>query len=429
MAERASPSVLRVFGQRKMAAILLLGFSSGLPLYLTGRTLQAWMTVEGVDLATVGAASLLALPYSLKFLWAPLLDRYVPPFLGRRRGWIAITQLLLAAAIAAMAMHDPRDALLLLFVNALCISLFSATQDVGIDAYRVDALDEREMGAGASLNVLGYRAALLLTGGAAFVLADRLPWPAVYALIGGVMGLCVAFTLFAPEPVLRDGPPSTLASAVVEPFREFVGRAGAGTAALLLVFIVLYSMADRLAANMSTAFLLERAYTQTEIGLVLNGAGLVATLVGVLIGGAAIARLGLNRALWTFALLQLASNLAYWWLSVTPRDAGRLTVALVVENLCGGFVTAGFVALLMSLSAKKFSATQYALLSSVMALARDGIAALAGFLAAAAGWPAFFLWTIAAGIPALLLLPVVVPWNGEAPRGAAPHDGDVEAAA
>lgn len=421
---RASRSVLAVFGQPKMAAILLLGFSSGLPLFLTQRTLQAWMTVAGVDLATVGAVSLLALPYSLKFLWAPLLDRYVPPFLGRRRGWIVIAQVALCLAIAGMALHDPREALFLLFVNALLIAFFSATQDIAVDAYRVDALEDREMGAGASLHVLGYRLALILTGGLALVLADRMPWPVVYVVMAGLMALCIGAAFVAPEPVLRDGPPSTLASAVTQPFLEFFRRAGPVTAVLLLVFIMVYSLADRLAANMATSFLLAAGYTQTEIGVVQGVLGLGATIAGVLLGGAGVARLGINRSLWIFAVLQLGSNLAYYVLAITPKDTRSLTVAIVVENLCTGLVTAAFVAFLMSLSARRFSATQFALLSSFMAVSRDVLASGAGGIAEATGWPTFFLVTITAGIPALILLPLLAPWNRDVPRGAAVHTGE-----
>ena len=384
-------SVLDVFGQRKMVALLMLGFASGLPLFLTSRTLQAWMTVEGLDLGTIGMVSLLSVPYSLKFLWAPFFDAYAPPLLGRRRGWLVVIQLLLLLSIAAMSLQD------------------------------------RELGAGASLKVMGYRIALILTGGLSLILADRMPWPMVYLLLSALMLLGIAATLFSPEPVVPPGRPSTLDSAVVQPFREFFTRAGPATAVLLLLFIVLYSYSDRLVQITATPFLLKHGYTQTDIGAVQGVLGLAATIVGVLAGGAIIARLGINRSLWLMAALQMGSNLVYYWLAISPPDLGALTTAILVENFCGGLVTAGFVAFLMSLCSRQFSVTQYALLSSFMAFARDVLSAPAGRLAEVTGWSNFFLITIAAGVPVLLLLPYLAPWAGERPRGAAAHTGEIEA--
>ena len=424
-----SRSLLGVFGQPKMAALLFLGFSSGLPLFLTSRTLQAWMTVEGVDLATVGQVSLLALPYSLKFLWAPFMDRYVPPFLGRWRGWLVITQVLLALSIAAMSFHDPKLGLRLLFINAVLISFFSASQDIVVDAYSVDVLNDREMGAGASLKVVGYRAALILTGGLALVLADQMPWPYVYVAMAVLMGVGIATAFVAPEPVLRNAPPATLFDAVGRPFHEFFTRSGMVTGALLLLFIVLYSLADRLVQNMYTPFLLAAGYTQTEIGAIQGVLGLAATIIGVLAGGAVVAKIGINRSLWVMAVLQLASNLVYYGLSITEKDVGLLTGAIIVENFCGGLVTAGFVAFLMSMCSRQFSATQYALLSSFMSFARDVLVAPSGGIAERTGWPQFFLISIAAGIPVLLMLPYIAPWNRDVPRGSAAHSGEVADAA
>jgi PAT family beta-lactamase induction signal transducer AmpG len=423
--EHRAPSLSSVFGQRKMAILLFLGFSSGLPLFLTSQTLQAWMTKAGVDLTTVGLVSLLGLPYTLKFLWAPALDRYIPPFLGRRRGWVLITQVLLIVAIAAMALHDPRRGLQLLAINALLIAFLSATHDVVVDAYRVDVLEEREMGVGASLHVLGYRIALLLTGGAALILADRMPWPAVYLVMAALMVLGIGATLLASEPVLRDAPPLTLVDAVVNPFVDFFRRTGPGWGIVVLVFTIFYQLADRFAANMSTPFLLEVGFTQTDIGVVKGGIGLGATIVGVLAGGVLVARMGINRSIWIFAFLQIASNLAYWWVAKVGPSRPALVGALVVENFCGGLVTAVFVAFMMSLCSKQFSATQYALLSSLMAFGRDLLASPAGAVAERTGWPTFFLLTMLAGIPAILLLPWVAPWNADAPRGAAEHTGEV----
>lgn len=417
-------SPLRIFGQPKMAVLLLLGFSSGLPLYLTSRTLQAWMTKAGVDLTTIGLFSMVALPYSLKFLWAPVLDRYVPPFLGRRRGWLVITQALLLLSIAAMSVHNPRLGLQALAVNALLIAFFSATQDIAVDAYRADILQEREMGAGAGAYVIGYRIALIVVGSIALVLADRLPWPVVYLLLSALMVVGIVTAFFAPEPVLKDAPPQSIAEAVVLPFKEFFQRKGVLSGAIVLLFVVIYKYPDGLGNNMATPFLLQTGFTQTEIGVVLGGVGIVATIVGVLVAGGFIARAGINRSLWIFAVLQAASNLAYYVLALIGNDRTAMVVTIVIENFCVGLVTAGMLAFMMAITNKRFSATQFALLSSLAAASRDVLVAPAGKLADTLGWPGFWLLSVAAIIPAFLLLPFVAPWNAEHPTAAAPHDGE-----
>lgn len=420
-----SSAILRVFTQKKMAAILFLGFASGMPLFLTSRTLQAWMTLEEVDLTTIGLFSLVTLPYSFKFLWSPLLDRYVPPFLGRRRGWLVITQVALVLTIAAMAFHDPRLSLELLALNAVLIAFFSASQDIVFNAYQVDALDEREMGAGAAIGVLGYRIALLVTGSLALVLADQMPWPTVYLLMAAFMAIGIAASFWAPEPVLSAAPPQSLREAVVDPFVDFFRRTGLLWGVVILLFIVFYQLPDRFAQNMVTPFLLQTGFTQTDIGAIQGGIGLVTTIVGVLVGGAVIAAIGINKSVWIFAALQILSNLAYYWISLIGANRPALIVAIIIENLAGGMVTAVFVALLMSMCSRRFSATQFALLSSLMSAARDFIVAPAGAVAETTGWPTFFLLTLATGVPALILLPLVTPWRKEVPRGAAEHTGIV----
>ena len=414
-------SWLDVWGQRKMVALALLGFASGLPLYLTGRTLQAWMRVEHVDLTTIGFFSLVGLPYSLKWIWAPAMDRYVPPFLGRRRGWLIITQLALLIAIAAMSLHDPSTGLRLIAINAIVIAFFSASQDIVIDAYRTDILTTREMGAGAAIWVLGYRVALLATGALAFVLADRMPWPGVYLVLSTLVLIGIASTLFAPEPVLREPPPQTFTGAVVLPFREFFSRAGPRRALLVLLFIVVYKLPDYLAASLATPFLLDIGFSQTEIGAVQGGLGIAVTIVGALAGGALIARLDINRSLWLVGLLQAVSNLGYYVLALAGKNHTFLVGAIVVENFCTGLVASGFVAFLMSLCDARFSATQFALLSSLMGVSRDVLVSPSGAIAETTGWPVFFLVSLFAAVPGLLLLPVFAPWNRPSPM-AAPQD-------
>ncbi|MFL5485865.1 MAG: AmpG family muropeptide MFS transporter [Gemmatimonadaceae bacterium] len=421
-AARTSP--VRIFGQRKMAVLLFLGFSSGLPFYLTSKTLQAWMTTAKVDLATIGFFSLVTLPYSLKFVWAPVMDRYVPPFLGRRRGWVLITQLLLLLAIAAMSLHDPQQGLRMLAVNAIAIAFFSASQDISLDAYRTDVLESREMGAGAAVFVLGYRIAMITTGALAFFLADRMPWQTVYIILATLILIGVATTFVAPEPVLRDAPPKSLGEAVVLPFADFFQRVGIGRALLVLLFIVSYKYSDSLAGSMTTPFLLQAGFSQSEVGAVFLGAGVIATILGVLAGGAVIGKVGINRSLWIFVVFQGLSNLTYYGLSLAQKSHSLMVSAVVVENFGLGLVTAAMTAFLMSMCNKRFTATQFALLSSLMAASRDILVAPAGRIAESIGWPSFFLITVAAALPPLILLPFIAPWSRDVPIGAAPHTGE-----
>lgn len=400
--------------------MLFLGFSSGLPLLLTADTLQAWMKAEGVDLKTIGFFSLVGLPYSLKFLWSPLVDRYVPGFLGRRRGWLVLTQIALFAAILAMSLHNPKAALQLLAANAVLIAFLSATQDIVFDAYRTDVLSQKEMGLGAAIGVLGYRIAMLTAGSLAFILADHLPWAGVYAVMAAFMLIGVAATLWAPEPTIAVIPPQTLSAAVIEPFREFFARSGL-RGLWILLFIVLYKAGDAFAASMATPFLLDLNFTKTDIGAIKGGVGLFATIFGALAGGGLLTKLGINRSLWIFGALQAISNLVYYFLAENPAY-NLMVAATVIENFCAGLGTAAFVAFLMSLCNVNFSATQYALLSSLMATSRNILVAPAGVIAERLGWPLFFLFTLGAALPGLLLLPVFAPWNRLSPVGSAKHE-------
>ncbi|MGH2414503.1 MAG: AmpG family muropeptide MFS transporter, partial [Microcystaceae cyanobacterium] len=380
------------------------------------KTLQAWMTVEGVNLGAIGLFSLVGLPYSLKFLWSPLLDRFVPPFLGRRRGWLVLTQVALIVAIAAMSLQHPSQALQLLAINALIIAFFSATQDIAADAYRTDVLERREMGAGAAVYVLGYRIALLVTGSLALILADQIPWPRVYLLLSILMGIGLIASIWAPEPILEAHPPESLADAVRLPFVEFFQRLGLFRGLMILVFIILYKLGDALAANMSTPFLLKTGFTQTDIGAIQGGMGLLATIVGTLAGGALLSYLGINRSLWIFGGFQAVSNLAYFALAQLGKNYAWMVVTINIENFCAGLGTAAFLAFFMSLCNQRFSATQFALLSSLMAVSRDILVAPAGKIAEAIGWPLFFLFSFGAALPGLLLLPVFAPWNTTADK-------------
>jgi MFS transporter, PAT family, beta-lactamase induction signal transducer AmpG len=420
--DRTSP--IRIFGQPKMAVLLFLGFSSGLPLYLTSKTLQAWMTTAKVDLTTIGLFSLVALPYSFKFVWAPVMDRFIPPFLGRRRGWVLITQILLLLAIAAMSLHDPLQGLRMLAINAIAIAFFSASQDISLDAYRTDVLENREMGAGAAVFVLGYRIAMITSGALAFFLADRLSWPTTYLILSTLILVGVVTTFLAPEPVLNDAAPKSIAEAVILPFAEFFQRTGIFRALLVLLFIVVYKYSDSLAGSMTTPFLLQAGFSETEVGAVFLGAGVIATILGVLAGGAVIGKVGINRSLWIFVIVQGLSNLTYYVLSLAEKNHALMVTAVVIENFGLGLVTAAMTAFLMSMCNKRFTATQFALLSSLMAASRDILVAPGGKIAESLGWPSFFIVTVAMAIPPLVLLPFIAPWSLEVPVGAAPHTGE-----
>jgi PAT family beta-lactamase induction signal transducer AmpG len=392
-----------------MATILVLGFSSGLPLYLTSRTLQAWMTVAGVNLTAIGIFSLVGLPYSLKFLWSPLVDRFSFPFLGRRKGWLFTTQVALGAAIAAVALESPAAALQTLAVTALLIAFLSATQDITIDAYRTDISSPPEVGAASGMHVLGYRIAMIVTGGGALVLADRASWPAVYAVMGALMLVLAVLSVRVPEPPSCGGAPASLREAVVLPLIEYFDRLGTSRGIWIMALILLYRLGEYMIEAMTTPFLLQLGFTQTQVGIVQGGIGLGSVIAGVLAGGAIISKIGINRSLWFFGLLQAVSNLAYLWLAETGRNFPVMVATIVIEHFCVGLGTAALVGFLMVLCNPRFSATQYALLSSLMAIGRNVLAAPSGWIVVRTGWPIFFLVSAAAAIPGLALLKVALP--------------------
>src|SRR5258705_6277921 len=274
------------------------------------------------------------------------MERYVPPFLGRRRGWVFITQVLLLLAIAAMSLHDPRTGLKMLAINAIAIAFFSASQDISLDAYRTDVLRDREMGAGAAVFVMGDRIAMITTGALAFFLADRIQWPAVYVVLSLLLLLVIVTTFIAPEPVLSDAPPKTLVEAVVLPFADFFQRVGP-RALLVLLFIVVYKYSDSLAGSMTTPFLLQAGFSQSEVGAVFLGVGVLATIAGVVAGGAAIGQVGINKALWIFVVFQGLSNLTYYGLSLSGKSHAFMVAAIITENFGLGLVSAGMTRYIM----------------------------------------------------------------------------------
>ena len=492
----------------RLVIVALLGFASGLPLALTGQAMQAWLTTEGVDIATIGFLGLVGLPYTFKFLWAPLMDRFDLPWLGRRRGWLVLTQLALAGLLLALAATSPAAAIRAFALLAVAVAFVSASHDVVIDAYRTELLPAPERGLGASLNVAGYRVAMIVSGGLALIWTDAAQgggwtWPEVYRLMAGLMVAAagVSALLLPRLPELpRDTPPANgrrellgffavLAAVAVgvlltDRFGGSVARALlggwlAGTslpaalqtrwielaallggialtlplaawaarrarfdtllaglrdyfsqpgAAAILLLIVLYKLGDAFAGSLLTPFLLKgMGYASAEVGVVNKLIGLWLTIAGALLGGALMIRLGLWRALFVFGVLQMASNLGFWWLAQggqgqlgaavlpafdwgfvklaqpTPVDGGLLVV-VVLENLSGGMGTAAFLAFLMSLCSQRFTATQFALLSAFASVGRVWVGPLAGVLAETIGWPTFFIVSTVFALPALVLL-------------------------
>ena len=384
-----------------MLVAAAMGFAAGLPLLLTGSVLQAWMKEEGVDLGTIGLFALVGLPYTLKFLWAPLMDRFTPNGLGRRRGWLLIFQLALIAALIMLSLAKPAIAPWWLAVAALLVTFFSASQDIVIDAYRREALADDEQGLGASLYVNGYRVGMLLASGGGLILADHMSFGQVYQLMAGFMLIGVVTTLFAPEPAAAEGVPTTLREAVVQPFVEYFQRRDA---VLILAFILLYKIGDVMASHMTTPFFLDIGFSKTEIGTVVKLFGFWATVIGGLVGGLLVMRLGIFRALWIFGILQGVSTAGFALLAQIGASIPGLAAVITFENLSGGMGTAAYIAYMASLTNRKFTATQYALLSSLMGVPRVIAAAPTGYLAGSFGWSTFFVACALLAIPGLLLL-------------------------
>jgi PAT family beta-lactamase induction signal transducer AmpG len=366
------------------------------------------MATEKIDLTIIGVFSLVGLPYSVKYLWAPVMDRFIPPFLGRRRGWMLVTQLGLVLAIAAMAFSDPAGATTLFAVLAFLVAFVSASQDIVVDAYRTEVLEPLELGPGAGVHIMGYRIAMLTSGAIALILADQLPWKTVYLLMAGSLLVGVVASILSPEPALKEKPPASLKEAVVEPFLEFLSRRGAVG---ILLFVILYKLDVVMATALTTPFMLELGFTKTDIGAVTKGLGMAATIVGTLAGGAVVARMGMKASLWIFGILQSVSTLAFLVLARLGHHYPAMVAAIGLENLCSGMGTAAYAAFLMSLCNKRFTATQYAILTSLMAITRVIVGAPTGYLAKTYGWEIYFLVSMVAAVPGLLLLLQYSRWT------------------
>lgn len=414
--------IMRIFVSGRMLTALLMGFSSGLPLLLaTGSVLQAWLKEAGVDLGTIGLFALVGLPYTLKFLWAPLLDRFVPiAGMGRRRGWLLLIQLALMAAIAGLGFTDPTQSLPLVTLAAFLVAFFSASQDIVVDAYRRESLADDEQGLGASLYVNGYRVGLLLSSGGGLILADYIPFSAVYWVMVAAMLPGLITTLFCIEPQIAVGTPRTLREAVVEPFVEYFSRQDA---VLILLFVLLYKVGEMMANQMTTPFYLDIGFSKTEIGTIVKLFGFWATVVGGLIGGVLMLRLGQYRALWLFGVLQAVGLIGFVILARLGHSLPGLALAITSENLFSGMATTAYVAFMATLTNKKFTATQYALLSSLMGIPRVVMSTPTGYLAQWLGWEGFFLFCMTSTVPGLWLLTRFRGWMDSSPDSRA-QSGD-----
>lgn len=418
MNETRKPSVLAALFNRRMLICVFTGFSSGLPLFILLNLLPAWLKTEGMSLTAIGAMTLVQMPYTWKFLWSPLLDRYALPLLGRRRGWMLATQIGLLVSVAAFGLLSPQADLGLVVLFSVAVAFLSATQDIVLDAYRRELLPEVELGLGNAVHVNAYRIAGLVPGSLSLILADHLPWLQVFAVTALFMLPGMAMTLLVREPAAARAAPKTLREAVVEPFHEFTSRKGWREALYVLAFVFLYKLGDSMCTALATPFYLEMGFSKSDIGLVAKHAGLWPSVIGGLLGGLWMVRLGINRALWVFGVVQLVAILGFAWLAWLGPQASiganeRVTLAIVIgiEALGVGLGTAAFVAFIARATHPAYTATQFALFTSLMAVPRTFINATTGWLVGQMGWFNFFLLCTVLALPGMLLLLRVAPWN------------------
>jgi MFS transporter, PAT family, beta-lactamase induction signal transducer AmpG len=404
-----------------MLICVFIGFSSGLPLYLLINLLPAWLRSENVDLKAIGLFALIQLPYTWKFLWSPLMDRFGLPMLGRRRGWMLATQILLLMAVPLFGLLHPNLDIWAIAYLATAIAFFSASQDIVLDAFRREILPEAELGLGNAVYVNAYRISSLVPGSLALILSDLLPWSSVFVVTALFMLPGIAMTLLVSEPPFTKGAPRTLREAVTEPFHEFLTRAGWKEALLVLLFIFLYNQGDSMATALATPFYHDKGFSRTDIGIIAKNAGLWASVVGAMLGGLWMVRIGINRGLWLFGAVQLVSILGFAVLAWV-HQADRLLLAFVIafEALGVGLGTAAFVAFIARATDPRYTATQFALFTSLAAVPRTVVNASTGWIVAYTGWLNFFLICTLLALPGMALLLRVAPWHDRAKEGAGP---------
>lgn len=396
---------------RRMLTCVFIGFTSGMPLYVLIQLVPAWLRSNEVDLATIGLFALVSLPYTWKFLWSPLMDRFTLPFLGRRRGWALVTQLALLVSIGMLGMFDPRESLQAIIVVVFLVSLFSASQDIVIDAYRRELLADDELGTGNSFFINAYRLSSLVPGSLALILSDLLPWSTVYWVTAGFMLVGVVTTLVIREVSDDSLAPQSLRDAVVEPFREFFRRDGVLAALTILAFMFFYKLGDNMATALATPFYLDMGFSRTEIGAIAKVAAIWSVVAGSIIGGIAMLKLSINRALWLFGAVQLVTILGFAWLSVEGHNPVGLFVVVSAEYLGVGLGTVALTAYIARETSRAFTATQFALFTSFIAVPRTFANASTGFLIEAVGYTSFFLLCTAVAVPGMLMLIKVAPWS------------------
>ncbi len=412
------PAWLNAMWNRRMLICIFTGFASGLPLYLLLNLVPAWLKTEGLSLRAIGAFALIQFPYTWKFLWAPLLDRYgILPWLGRRRSWMFVSQIGLIAAIGWLGQLSPVENLSLVIGLTALLAFLSATQDIALDAFRREILPDHELGLGNAIHVNAYRIAGLVPGSLSLILADHLPWSQVFVITAAFMIPGLLMTLSVKEPLAAANTPRTLRDAVVEPFREFFGRHGVQSALLVLAFLFFYKLGDSLCTALATPFYLDMGYTKTEIGVIAKNAGLWPMVIGGILGGIWMIKLGINRALWLFGLVQFVTILGFVWMAwigpgeSNPARLATLAIVIAGEAVGAGLGTTAFVAFMARTTHPAYTATQLALFTSLMAVPRTFINATAGWLVEAMGWTQFFWLCFFLAIPGMLLLLKVAPWS------------------
>ena len=405
-------NIRKILFNKHMLICILTGFSSGLPLYILISLLPAWLRSENVDLKVIGLFALIQLPFTWKFLWAPLFDRYIPP-LGRRRGWLFIWQTALILTIPGFGVFHPTLDLWTIAYLATLVAFFSASQDIVMDAYRRELLLDNELGLGNAIHVNAYKIAGLIPGSLSLILADHMPWDSVFIITALFMIPGITMTLFVSEPILKNGTPKTLRAAVVEPFQEFISRNGIKSAVTVLAFIFFYKLGDSMATALATPFYLDMGFSKTEIGLVAKNAGLWPSVAGGLLGGVWMIKLGINRALWLFGVVQMCAILGFAWLATVGHSLPLLAIVIGIEALGVGLGTAAFVAFIAHTTHPNYTATQFALFTSLAAVPRTFANAATGYLVDSLGWTTFFLFCFFIAVPGMLLLLKVAPWNGQ----------------
>jgi len=396
---------------RRMLICVFTGFTSGLPLYVLFQLIPGWLRVEGVGLAEIGFFALVQFPYTWKFLWSPVMDRFTLPFLGHRRGWMLLTQLLLLVSIGAMGFTKPDLNLWTVAYLSAAVAFFSASQDIVLDAYRRELLPDVELGLGNAIHVQAYRLSGLVPGALGLILADHFPWHIVFVIVALFMIIGIVMTLVINEAIVEPTPPATMRDAVIEPFRDFIGRAGLRPALLVLAFLFFYKLGDNMATALQSPFFIDVGFTLTQIGAIAKIAGLTAAIVGGMVGGLIMVKVSINRALWLFGFVQIVSILGFALLSEIGANPWMLGIAVAFEYLGVGLGSAALIAFMARTTNPAFAATQLALFTALASVPRVFANAVTGVIVEQVGWTNFFLLCTVVAVPGMLLLFKVAPWN------------------